>query len=75
MSRGILNQAKAWLSICQACKKDIKALSSSIINCYYENLPEVNHMSKARDTKKSDKKKPQKTAKEKKQEKREKKNK
>jgi hypothetical protein len=39
------------------------------------NLPEVNHMSKARDTKKDDKKKPQKTAKEKKQAKREKKNK
>jgi hypothetical protein len=46
-----------------------------LTRCYYENLSEVNPMSKARDTKKSDKKKPQKTAKEKKQEKREKKNK
>ena len=39
------------------------------------NLPEVIHMSKTRDAKKDDKKKPQKTAKEKKQAKREKKNK
>jgi len=44
-------------------------------NCFHLNLPEVNQMSKARDTKKSEKKKPLKTAKEKKQAKREKKNK
>jgi hypothetical protein len=47
----------------------------NIINCFYVNLPEVKHMSKSRDTKKVDKKKPKKTAKEKKQAKREKKNK
>jgi len=46
-----------------------------LINCFYIYLPEVNHMSKSRDAKKVDKKKPQKTAKEKKQAKREKKNK
>jgi len=45
------------------------------MNCFYLKFPEVNHMSKGRDTKKSDKKKPQKTSKEKKQAKREKKNK
>jgi len=44
-------------------------------NRYHANLPEVNQMSKARDTKKSEKKKPQKTAKEKRKAKREKKNK
>jgi len=45
------------------------------LNSMHINLPEVNQMSKGRDTKKSEKKKPQKTAKEKKQAKREKKNK
>jgi hypothetical protein len=47
---------------------------SELTCCFFVNSPEVNHMSKARDTKKSDKKKPAKTAKEKKQSKREKKN-
>jgi hypothetical protein len=47
----------------------------TLINCFHLNPPEVNHMSKPRDTKKLEKKKPQKTAKEKKQAKREKKNK
>jgi hypothetical protein len=47
----------------------------TVNNCFHPNLPEVNQMSKARDTKKSEKKKPLRTAKEKKQAKREKKNK
>ena len=52
--------------------KDIFETGSN--NRYHANLPEVNQMSKARDTKKSEKKKPQKTAKEKRKAKREKKN-